>query len=106
MNNKNLIIQLIIQELKHHRLILGLRNLGFESDIDSFSLFEIILPLLGIEVGPDQDYTGVLEKLYNTYYEYLDKVEEYPINSLNKDLEPLAKISYESLINIIKLEFL
>ena len=88
MENKELIIQLIQQDLKYNQLITGLRKIGFDTDVHTLEIIEVVAQLMGIESGKISDkWTG-------TYVSFLDQAHHYKISVLSEELKPLAEKCY------------
>jgi len=72
MNNKELIITLIKQDMKHNQLVLGLQQLGLScDDYHYLQIYRIIAELMGYKKGViDEKWLGI-------YLGYIDKVIEH-----------------------------
>lgn len=90
MDNKDIIIHLITRELKHNRFIIGLRDLGLEPQDFSIDLLDAILPLMGLPPYKGDVVPTISDQLADTYYRFLDRVKDYPVDVLTRDLKPLA----------------
>jgi hypothetical protein len=91
MEHRNLIIQLLVQDMKHEQLINGLSTLGFESDFHSLELFFIIAELMGI------NKEQVSHNWTDTYMGFMQQVNNYPITKNGENLLPLAEACYHFL---------
>ena len=90
--NKDLIIRLIRQDLKHNQLVVGLKELGFEDDgLHMLELHKIIADLMNIPEGK-------WDELLDTYFDFLEQSTDHRIDHDGKALTPLAEACYELLI--------
>jgi hypothetical protein len=89
--NKNLIIQLLIQDMKHEQLIAALRKLGFESDVHGLKILEIIAGLMGIA---EEEITWEWSE---GYVDFMCQVRKYKIKGNGENLLPLAEACYKFL---------
>lgn len=97
MTHKDLIIALILQDLKHSQLVMGLDRLGLEaSDRHCLELFDIIADLMQVPEGHvELDWS----KLYLTYMAECSDIEIS--NDLNQ-LKPYAESCFEELERILQ----
>ncbi len=96
--NKDVIIDLIQQDLKHYQLIYGLEQLGLQgSGIHHLQLLEIIYQLMQILSEKKNDY------LAETYAAFMSMATEYEITPLGESLRPLAKECYYRLKYLVEL---
>ena len=104
MQNKPLILYLILQEMKHHQLIEGLRYAGLNADLHTTSLLEVIQPLLGIPTPKDKEYPVITDELSELYNKWIEKAADYPITMVDIELKPLAEKCYQSLVAYVHIE--
>jgi len=98
MENQNLIIQLLIQNMKHEQLMKGLSRLGFHSEKYNMDLSGIVAELMGI---PE------IEMSWNWFYIYMDflkKAGEYKTIDEGKNLLTLAETCYKQLTTCAQAE--
>lgn len=87
-NNKQLIIELIAQDMKHEQLIDGFYKLGFSSDLHGLNISGVVAELLGIkEENISWDW-------FEIYMDFLGQAKHYEITSTGKNLRPLAETCY------------
>lgn len=99
MDNKDLILQLIHQDLKHNQLTGGLRQLGFdEFGLHSLNLMSIVARLMGMPEEESQDLWD------NVYVSFLDEAHQYKVTDLGEELKPLAEKCYEMLVACTEIE--
>lgn len=96
MSNKELIISLIQQDLKHCQLIVGLDQLGLEaSDKHGLELLDIVADLMHVPEGNAEFDWG---RIYITYMAECSGVE---IVSTSASLRPFAERCYEDLCGVL-----
>jgi hypothetical protein len=97
MSNKDLIINLIQQDLKHCQLILGLDDLGLEaSDKHSLEMFDIIADLMQVPEGHiESDWARV-------YLAYMSESREVEIEHMTTPMRPYAISCYDDLCEVLK----
>ena len=85
LSNKNFIVSLIREDLRYQRLLLGLEQLGLQSDFFGPELFPLVLDLMGIK--PEQR-----KNAYKLYFDFLDE-HLIPVNyyELPEALKELSK---------------
>ncbi|PCJ94926.1 MAG: hypothetical protein COA50_11125 [Flavobacteriaceae bacterium] len=99
MHNKDLIVQLIQQDLKHSQLTQGLQKLGLnDSGIHCLDLISIVASLMGIPKGKIQDHWAAI------YGSFLDEAHKHPISNLAEELKPLAEKCYDMLFACTEIE--
>lgn len=98
MENKELIISLIQQDLKHHQLVTGLDKIGLEAfDKHLLELFDVIYKLMEVPESAEYEWG-------KTYSNYMNFAINYEIESTSESLEPLAGGCFIHLQAIIDLE--
>lgn len=97
MSNKDLIINLIQQDLKHCQLILGLDDLGLEaSDKHSLEMFDIVADLMQVPEGHvESDWARV-------YLAYMSESREVEIEHMTTPMRPYAISCYDDLCEVLK----
>ncbi len=98
MQNKELVISLIQQDLKHHQLVTGLDNIGLEAfDKHLLELFDVIYNLMEVPESAESEWG-------KTYTRYMNFAVNYEVESTSKSLEPLAGGCFQHLQAIIDIE--
>ena len=96
MSNKELIIKLIQQDLKHCQLVVGLDQLGLEaSDKHCLELLDIVADLMQVPAGNLEFDWG---RVYITYMSECTGVE---VESTSDSLRPYAEYCYDDLCEIL-----
>lgn len=91
MDNKNLIIQLIQQDLKHNQLLSGLEAIGLESyHIHSLQIIDVVSKLMQVSASIIDDWD-------ETYLELMQQASLYQITARGETLKPLAEVCYQQL---------
>ncbi len=101
MKNEQLIINLILQDLKHNQLLLGLEKIGLNvNDTHYLSILEVVFQLMKV---PEQtlDDCGAL------YLNFMDQAIQYKMSDTVKQdtLKPLAEVCYRQLRGLIDMEY-
>lgn len=94
--NKSLIIQLIVQDMKHEQLIGGLSNLGLQPDLHRLDICLIVADLMGLSD------TNMPSDWMETYMDFLGHAECYEITGDGKNLVPLAEVCYSFLMKCVE----
>ncbi len=96
MTNKELIIALIQQDLKHSQLILGLDDLGLSaSDKHSLEMFDIVANLMQVPEGHvESDWARV-------YLTYMSDSREVEIDHSTAPMLPYATSCYDDLNEVL-----
>ena len=96
MNNQKLITALLLQDMKHNQLVLGIEQLGFVSDdYHTLQIYDIVAELMGLQPGK------ISNKWSDIYLSYMKKVVHYDIEPMGKNLVSLAKECYQKLLACI-----
>ena len=96
--NKELIIQLLEQDLKHHQLTIGLQKLGLESEEHELGIYKMVTEYMGIVKEEDTpDYWTEL------YLELMADVHKEQISGKVNAMRSLAEKSYEQLCACLRL---
>ena len=95
---KHLIIELLVQDMKHEQLINGLYKLGFQSDIYGLNISGVVAELLGIK---EKDISW---EWFEIYMDFIGKAKHYEITGRGKNLLSLAETCYTFLISHIEKE--
>ena len=99
MSNKELIISLIQQDLKHCQLIIGLDDLGLEaSDKHSLEMFDIIADLMQVPEGQ------VESNWAQVYLTYMAESREVEIQHMTTPMKPYAISCYDELCEVLNSE--
>ena len=99
MSNKELIIKLIQQDLKHCQLVVGLDQLGLEaSDKHCLELLDIVADLMQVPEGSLEFDWG---RVYVTYMAECDGVD---IDCTADSMRPYAISCYDDLCEILNSE--
>ncbi len=86
-----LIIELILQDLKHNQLILGLDRLNLDAGYCHFlGILDLIQRLMGVQVNEMDEFSA-------TYMAAMDRSQEFPISRSGDELRPLAMECYKHL---------
>jgi hypothetical protein len=86
-----LIIELILQDLKHNQLVVGLERLNLDVGYCHYlGILELIQKLMGVSDGSMDDFSA-------TYMGYMQRCMEYPISQSGEELRELARECYKSL---------
>jgi hypothetical protein len=104
MQNKPLIVYLILQEMKHHQLINALENAGLQPDLHTISLLEVIQPLLGVPTPNDKQFPVITDELSELYNSWIEQAGNYRISMTSKHLKPLAEQCYQALVAQVHLQ--
>jgi hypothetical protein len=92
MQDKNLIIQLIQNDLKNAKLTLGLNKLGLDASNYYLNLKELLFELLCFEKNEQE------EKLFEAYISYAEKVQAIDVIQHPEKLMELATEIYNWLM--------
>jgi len=96
--NKEIIISLIQQDLKHNQLTTGLKNIGLDPGIHSLEIIKIVARLMGIEIN------NISDQWIETYLNFIEKAHLYKISDLAEELLPLAEECYILLLSCQNIE--
>ena len=96
MINKDLIIKLILQDLKHNQLVCGLEKLGLDgAGLHSLEVLEIVSGLMKVP-EPLSDGWGAI------YVKCMEESVNYKITDRGEALKPLANRCFKLLMACIK----
>ena len=96
MSNKELIISLIQQDLKHSQLVLGLDELGMDaSDKHCLEILDIVANLMNVPAG-DVEYDWC--RLYVTY---MQECKTVGVTHTTATMKPFAEACYNGLVEIV-----
>lgn len=96
MSNKELIISLIQQDLKHNQLILGLDELGLAtSDKHCLEILDIVASLMQV---PEGDIEFDWCRLYVTY---MAESKKLGVTHTTETMKPFAEACYDGLVEIV-----
>jgi hypothetical protein len=94
--DKNLIVQLLAQDMKHEQLIAALRKIGFESDSHRLKILEIVAGLMGIR---EEEISWEWSE---GYVNFMCQVRKYKMRGNGENLLPLVEECYQFLIECNK----
>ncbi len=98
-SNKDLILQLIQQDLKHNQLTEGLRHLGLSDDglycIDLLSIIERLMEIPDGETG---------DRCTQVYVSFMCEAHQYGVSDLGKELKPVAEKCYDMMVACLEIE--
>lgn len=98
MSNKQLIVRLIQQDLKHCQLLFGLNRIGLDGDEKHhLQIFDIIYELMKVPESIELDW-GV------TYQNYMKQVSLIEIEQTDAHLKLLAELCYKHLRTLVQYE--
>lgn len=96
MSDKELIINLIQQDLKHSQLVLGLDDLGMDaSDKHCLEILDIVMNLMKV---PDGEIEYDWCRLYVTY---MQECKMVGVTHTSETMKPFAEACYAGLIEIV-----
>ena len=96
--NKELIISLIQQDLKHNQLTTGLTLIGHDSEIYSLEIVDIVAQLMGI------DKDEISDQWADIYFSFFDQAHHYEVSEKALELKVLATRCFEKLAAIMEYE--
>ena len=95
-SNKELIIKLIQEDLKHCQLVVGLDQLGLEaSDNHCLELLDIVADLMQVPTGNLEFDWG------RVYITYMSECTGLEVESTSASLRPYAEYCYNDLCEIL-----
>lgn len=101
MPNKELIISLIQQDLKHSQLILGLDELGLEaSDKHCLEILDIVANLMQVPDG-DLEHVPIAIGRGRVYITYMAESKRVGVHHTSETMRPFAEACYEGLVQVI-----
>lgn len=100
MELRELVVKLIIQDMKNHQLLKGLENLGFTNGDGEHTtnIVEIVARLMSIPKG------SVSDPWVDTYMDFIFQSAKCDITPLGENLRTLAEASHDMLILCAKRE--
>lgn len=94
MNNRELVVQLIQQDLKHSQLTETLRHMGLDDGgLYALDLITIVAQLMDVPPHQMDDFAEV-------YGTFLDEAPQYPTTYLGEALLPVAEECYLKLLGL------
>lgn len=96
--DRNLIINLILQDLKHNQLTLGLKNIGLDTDLHNLEIIEVVGSLMGLKEEEMSD------QWVETYFSFLKQARQFPISYDSEKLKLLAEECYNLLLHCQNIE--
>lgn len=97
-SSKELITNLILQDLRHHQLIAGLHQARLYVDVHDLDIMEIVAQLMGISCERLSDQWSEM------YFRFMDRAAEYEVTNRGKALEPLAEECYRFMAALTDIE--
>ncbi|UTW66369.1 hypothetical protein KFE94_17215 [bacterium SCSIO 12643] len=98
MTNKDLIVRLIQQDLKHNQLTARLRKAGLEGDeVFYLGILEIVSDLMGVPRVND-----IEERWSDIYISFMNDVVHFEISGRSDSYKPLAEMCYIRLKSAIE----
>ena len=96
MKKQEIIQDLILQDLKHNQLIIGLDKIGLEgSEMHNLRILEMVSKLMKVPKPLQEDWT-------NAYMLCMEESVNYQITNRGESLKPLAEVCYNRLKQLIK----
>ncbi len=103
MKNKDLIVSLIQQDLKHHQLIASLENLiAVGKEKHHLELLNVVQELMDVPESAELVPTAIGRG--KTYSKYMGLASWYPLESTSDGLRNQAEMCYSHLEAIIDIE--
>jgi len=90
--NRELIISLILQDLRHYQLTAALAKVGLDADLHDLEIMEAVAELMGIARDGISDQWGEL------YFSYVHRAPDYDVSIRGRSLEFLAEECYDVLV--------
>lgn len=98
MSNKQLIVRLIQQDLKHCQLLYGLNRVGLDGDEKHhLQIFDIVYDLMKVPQSLEFDWGA-------TYQNYMKQALLLEIGNTDTQLKPLAELCYKHLRMLVNCE--
>jgi len=94
-SNEHLVIQLLIQDMKHEQLIRGMQSLGFNSNVHGSNISTIVAGLMGIK---EDDISW---EWMDVYMSFIKQATNYEITDTGSSLQQLANTCYSCLLEIV-----
>ncbi len=99
MKNKDLILQLIQQDIKHNQLTEKLRQIGLDDGgTYTLDLLTIVARLMNIPTGK------VADTWANVYNSFMHEAHQHPISDAKNHLQPMAEQCYQLLLACTEIE--
>lgn len=99
MENKELILRLIQQDLKHNQLTHGLFQIGLENNgTHDLDILSIVAQLMQVPQGKFED------RWCDLYFSYMNEASKTEIANNTENLLPMAQDCYNMLQNYIEIE--
>ena len=96
MKKQEIIQDLILQDLKHNQLIIGLDKIGLEgSEMHNLRILEMVAELMKVPKTLQEDWT-------NAYMLCMEESVNYQITNRGESLKPLAEVCFNRLKQLIK----
>lgn len=96
METKNLIIHLLLQDLRHTQLLLLLEKEGRDMEAHYLDIVLVVSRLMGAEEVSDQ--------FVSLYVWFMDEAANYPVAGRGESLQELAEQCYTMLVCCLEIE--
>ncbi len=98
MINKDFIIKLIQQDLKHNQLTTRLRKAGLEGEeVFSLGISDMVAELMSVpQTG------GIRDQWMEMYIEFMEDVVHFDISGRSESFQPFAEMCYRRLYALLK----
>lgn len=85
------IVELILQDLKHHQLVIGLDRLNLDPGYCHFlGIMELVQKLMKVPEERGDDFS-------TDYHDYMQKCDDFPISPSGEEMRGLAGECYKCL---------
>jgi len=95
--SKDIIITLILADLKHNQLLGNLRKIAFHTDEYAIRLYEAIAQLMGLGNEPDEEW-------FEIYDNFLLNAHKHPVSDHPDSLQSVAEECYALLCASVKVK--
>lgn len=96
--NKNIIINLIQQDMRHNQLLRGLQKIKLNTDFHSSEIMDIVGLLMELPKEYENDHWA------KTYISFMEEASKHPFTDRGFELLPLAEECYQLLISCQNIE--
>lgn len=91
--NKELITNLILQDLRHYQLIALLGKAGLDMDLHDLDIIHIVSDMMDV---PLREQTS--DQWSELYFNFLDRAADFEVSKCGASLKPLAEECFEVLV--------
>lgn len=95
---QSLLTHLILQDLRHHQLILLLESEGRDTELHHLDILSTVAALMGL---PEQEITDQFAGIYTSY---LEEAGRYEVTGRGDSLLHLARQCYTLLVACVEIE--